>query len=569
MIKVIKNYSKIFKGMQLPWLLLFLVVGISIIKSHVEVESLTLTAAIIDGTQKSIDTKQLVRYVEFQLIVAVIVVSSTYISGLVLQKINLLVRLRVWNKIMHIPTNYYDSDNVNTLVTRVTTDADNAGNYFQILINIFTAVYAAIVAYQKLFTFNLKMGMAILLVIPITIGVTIIYSKVVFKAGANARNRLALTMGYLAERVRGIRLIKSFHMEEEEQELSDELLKKQCKADILLSYTQMIQLGGMEVIGCLCIVISFVYGSRLVTAGEITVGRLIGFYTLSALATTRMVEICSNFGIFSQNAGIVQKISQIIEIPDESEEGVELDIADADIRMENVDFSYQQEPVLQNLNCVFPKGKTTAIIGTNGAGKTTLFKLLERMYEPTKGAIYFGDKDISSFKLSSWRKSFAIVSQEKPLLSGTVRENILYGTEREVSEKELIHVAKMANVYDFVMATPGGFDAQVGPGGSNFSGGQQQCIAIARAMMRNPDYLLLDEATSNLDVKSEKLVTEALGNLMKDRTTILIAHNYSATVYADQIVVLCDGKIQACGTQEEVLRSNVYYQTFVKTGMGN
>lgn len=131
-----------------------------------------------------------------------------------------------------------------------------------------------------------------------------------------------------------------------------------------------------------------------------------------------------------------------------------------------------------------------------------------------------------------------------------------------MTEEELIHVAKMANVYDFVMDTPGQFDAQVGPGGSNFSGGQQQCIAIARAMMRNPDYLLLDEATSNLDVKSEKTVTEALSNLMKGRTTILIAHNYSATVFADQVIVLCDGQIEACGTPEELLRTNDYYRTF-------
>ena len=138
--------------------------------------------------------------------------------------------------------------------------------------------------------------------------------------------------------------------------------------------------------------------------------------------------------------------------------------------------------------------------------------------------------------------------------------------ERKVTEEELIHVAKMANIYDFVMNTPGQFDAQVGPGGSNFSGGQQQCIAIARAIMRNPDYLLLDEATSNLDVKSDQQVTEALNNLMEGRTTILIAHNYSATIFADQVIVLCDGEIQAVGTPKELLETNEYYRTFAKAG---
>ncbi len=243
-------------------------------------------------------------------------------------------------------------------------------------------------------------------------------------------------------------------------------------------------------------------------------------------------------------------------------------MSDADIVLDHVDFSYRTASVLQDINCVIPKGKVTAVVGTNGAGKSTLFKLLERMYDPTAGKICFGDKDVTQFKLSSWRKSFAIVSQEKPILSGTIRENIIYGVERPVSEEELVHVAKMANIYDFVMNTPGQFDAEVGPGGSNFSGGQQQCIAIARAMMRNPDYLLLDEATSNLDVKSEQLVTEALSNLMKGRTTVLIAHNYSATVFADQVIVLCDGEIKGCGTPKELLAANEYYRTFANAGAG-
>lgn len=568
MIKLIKGYTKIFKGMKLPWLLLFFVVAISMVKSHVEVEAVTITASIIDGTQNSIKTDELIRYIEFQLIAGGITIAFTYISGLVLQKINLAVRLKVWNKMMHLPTSYYDSDNINELVTRVTTDADNAGNYFQILINIFTAFYAGIVAYQKLFSFQGKMAAASLLVIPVLAGITVLYSMLSFKTGMTARTRLAATMGYLAEHVRGLRLIKSFRMEDEEKEKADDLFRKQCKADIFLSYTSMIQLGGMEIMGCLTIVISFVLGSKMVAAGELTIGKLIGFYTLCGLATVRLAEICTNFGAFSQNAGIVQKIGRILDCPEESEDGDEMDVSDADIVLDHVDFSYRTASVLRDINCVIPKGKVTAVVGTNGAGKSTLFKLLERMYDPTAGKICFGDKDVKQFKLSSWRKCFAIVSQEKLILSGTIRDNIIYGVERPVTEEELVHVAKMANIYDFVMNTPGQFDAEAGPGGSNFSGGQQQCIAIARAMMRNPDYLLLDEATSNLDVKSEQLVTEALSNLMKGRTTVLIAHNYSATVFADQVIVLCDGEIKGCGTPKELLAANEYYRTFANAGAG-
>ena len=282
MIKIIKNYTKIFRGMRLPWLLLFLLVVISAIQANVEVGAITLTASIIDGTQKAIKTDELIQYIELQLLSGIITIASTYISGLVLQKLNLLVRLRVWNKMMNLPTSYYDSDNANELVTRVTSDADSAGNYFQLIISMFIAVYSAIVAYRQLFHFQLQMGMALLLIIPLTIGISVFYSVVAYRAGSKTRMTLAASMGYLAEHVRGLRLIKSFRMEDEEYRQADDLFRKQCRSDIALSYTNMIQMGGMELIGCMCIVISFVLGGRLVASGDLTIGRLIAFYTLPA-----------------------------------------------------------------------------------------------------------------------------------------------------------------------------------------------------------------------------------------------------------------------------------------------
>ena len=210
-------------------------------------------------------------------------------------------------------------------------------------------------------------------------------------------------------------------------------------------------------------------------------------------------------------------------------------------------------------------GKATAIIGGNGAGKSTLFKLLTRLYEPKSGAIRFGGDNIADFALTGWRDRFAYVFQKDPLIGGTVRENITYGLDREVSEEELIAAAKKANCYDCIMAKPGGFDEDVGLGGSNFSGGQGQCISIARAMLRDADYLLLDEATSNLDVVSDAAVTEAMDHLMEGRTTIMIAHNFAATRNADYIIVMKDGTVEAAGTPEELQETNEYYRMFSKT----
>ena len=194
-----------------------------------------------------------------------------------------------------------------------------------------------------------------------------------------------------------------------------------------------------------------------------------------------------------------------------------------------------------------------------------MFKLITRLYEPKSGEIRFNGENAAEYELGSWRGRFAYVFQRDGLIGGTVRDNIVYGLEREVSEEEIIAAAKSANCYDFIMGKPAGFDEDVGLGGSNFSGGQGQCICIARAMLRNADILLLDEATSNLDVTSTALVSEAMDNLMKNRTTVMIAHSFAATRNADYVIVMREGTVEAAGTPDELEKTNEYYKLFSKS----
>lgn len=285
-----------------------------------------------------------------------------------------------------------------------------------------------------------------------------------------------------------------------------------------------------------------------------------------AAAQADQMQLFMNVGSVSGIFGNMKKIAEISETAPERTEGEAVPAASEDIVFDRVSFAYTPEQdVLHDVSLRIPAGKATAIIGDNGAGKSTLFKLLTRLYEPKSGAIRFGGDNIADFALTGWRDRFAYVFQKDPLIGGTVRENITYGVDREVSEEELIAAAKKANCYDCIMAKPGGFDEDVGLGGSNFSGGQAQCISIARAMLRDADYLLLDEATSNLDVVSEAAVTEAMDHLMECRTTIMIAHNFAATRNADYIIVMKDGTVEAAGTPEELQETNEYYRMFSKT----
>lgn len=307
-------------------------------------------------------------------------------------------------------------------------------------------------------------------------------------------------------------------------------------------------------------------GGQLIPSGEVTIGDLTSFYMITGVVSVQLMQFFMNAGSVAGIFGTMKKTAQIMETDSEPSGGDPVPAICSDIVFDHVSFSYTDErDVLRDVSMTIPMGRVTAVIGGNGAGKSTVFKLLARLYEPKDGAIRFGGEDIAQYELTDWRDHFSYVFQNEPLLGGTVRENITYGLEREVSDEELFAVAKKANCYDFVMAKPNGFDEDVGLGGSNFSGGQAQCIAIARAMLRSADYLLLDEATSNLDVMSEAMVTEAMANLMRGKTTVMIAHNYAATRSADHIIVMNDGAVEAEGAPEELLGSNDYYRLFSQT----
>ena len=561
--KHLKRYLNVYKDVRIPWLVYCLMLAIGIGESYLFLEQATLTADIIDASQKAINGGMLVKFITVLALGAVTSILSSYGTSWMSQRINLGVRAKLWNKLMRLPTRYYDGESGDSLISRITTDAEQSSQYFDISITLLTALYAGIVAVRRMYSYSPKLTLYTALTIPAVLLLSWAFGKLNFFAQNKYQLAFASALGYLVERTRNLRLIKAARTEYAEQQEGRRRFHRQFRVGYLTAGANSASVMLMEGLACILIVIAFVMGGQLVQAGEITTGRLVGFYNLSSMMGVRLMQVLLLYGRIKAANGRMQKIVEVLETPDERAEGIEMDVADADIVVQDVDFSYREAPVLKNLSCRIPKGQITAVIGDNGAGKSTLFKLLERMYDPDGGSIRFGGTDAREFNLTSWRQSFAIVSQDKPLLSGTVRDNILYGVRRKVSQEELVQVAKLAGIYDFVMATPGGFDAPVGMGGGNFSGGQRQCIAIARAMMRNPDYLLLDEATSNLDAKSERQVSQALSNLMRGRTTVMIAHNYSATRQASHIIVLRDGRVEAEGTPAELLRTNAFYQDFV------
>lgn len=559
------SYFRILKGVKLPWVLIVISMAICILEGTLEIEVATLTGSIIDGTQNAINGSELLRYIGNTAAAAFMAVVSYYFTQKMEQVITLRVRVKLWRKIMHLSASYYDADNGNELVSRITSDASAPALLFSTVVISLTSVVTVVQSFIRLYSTNKLLADYSLLAVPVILAVFILYGVLQFKLGVYSTRVTASSLGYLAERVRNFRLMKSAVAEKMEAKIGSRTFKKMYIADLLSG----LGVAAFQVISTLTsilyIVIVFVIGRTLLSE-NLTVGDLTSFYMITSVVGVHLGLFFINAGSLFTTFGSMKKTAQVMDTPDERTEGKNVPQVCSDIVLEHVTFAYNEErDVVKDLSLTIPMGKVTAVIGGNGAGKSTLFKLLTRLYEPKEGAVFFGGEDISQYQLTQWRDRFAYVAQKDPLIGGTVRENLTYGLDREVTEEELIEAVKKANCYDCIMEKPNGFDEDVGLGGSNFSGGQGQCISIARAMLRGAEILLLDEATSNLDVVSEAMVTEAMDTLMKDKTTIMIAHNYAATQNADYIIVMKDGRLDAQGTPRELLKTNAYYQAFTNT----
>lgn len=562
----IGSYFRVFKDVKLPWILILISMAFSIAEGTTSLTVAEMTGEIIDGTQNAIDGDKLMAYIAITAFTAILTIASNFFTQKMENVVTLRVRVKLWRKIMRLPTSYYDVDNGNELVSRITSDASSPATLFSTAVICITSVVTVVQAFVRLYASNTMLANYSLIMVPLIMMTFAVYSVLQFKLGVYSTKVTAGSLGYLAERVRNFRLIKSALAEKVETDLGRRTFKRMYVADFL----NWLSIAAFQIISSLSsiafIVIVFVIGGQLVPKGLLTIGDLTSFYMITSVLGTHLGLFFINAGSLFSTFGTMKKIAQVMDTPDERTKGRKVPELCADIVFENVCFGYNEtRKVLNGLSLTIPSGRVTAIIGGNGAGKSTLFKLLTRLYDPQMGEITFSGENIGDYDLAQWRDRFAYVSQKDPLIGGTVRENLVYGLDRAVTEAELIEVTRKANCYDCIMAKPGGFDEDVGLGGSNFSGGQGQCIAIARAMLRDADILLLDEATSNLDVVSEAMVTDAMDKLMRNRTTIMIAHNYAATRNADHIIVMKDGSVEAVGSPEDLLKTNAYYQAFTRT----
>jgi len=358
--------------------------------------------------------------------------------------------------------------------------------------------------------------------------------------------------------------VKKFSQEEVENENHERLMSKardiQYSAERLWGRVENIQttiatIGRVAVLGL---------SAFFVLNGTATIGQFVLYVTLQNMAYQPLSSLSSLFTRIRRNFTRIERLFTILDEPlhvTDISNAENLSPLSKQIEFKNVTFSYNKtgEPALKNINVIIPAGKTYALVGRSGSGKTTFINLLLRSYDPQQGIISIDGTDIKTVKQESLRKQIAVVPQEVDLFSRTVAENIGYGKE-EVSQAQIENAAKTALAHDFILKLEKGYQTVVGERGIKLSGGERQRIGIARAVLRDPKILILDEATSHLDTESEQLITRAADALIKNRTSLIIAHRLSTVIHADKIMVFNKGTIEAIGTHSELLQSSATYK---------
>lgn len=475
------------------------------------------------------------------------------------------VQNTVWSKIMNMKMKDYSKQPSQTLISRVTDDPLYIDSAIAGMKTVLTSTYSLIGSYAIMYSMNAKLTFALLPVIPYILIVSAFVGHRTQKTQKGVQSQFSGVTAFFAERLPRIRMVKSFNKEEEEIGLGKEILLKQYKAEKKRITVDLYAEPLMQSVRAIIVGTVLLYGSYLVTQGELKVSQVISFYLYVQFIHSNVLQYGLFWQTLKQAKGASEKISGILDSESERMEREESmpAIERQDLKLENVSFSYGERNIFSHLNVIIPAGKVTAIVGPSGCGKSTIFKLIERFYEPNVGRLVVGNIPAEKIHLDDWRRSIASVSQSSPLLSGTIRDNITYGLEKEVSSEEVRRAAELADALDFIEDFPEGFDTEVGEFGSRLSGGQRQRIAIARAFIQDAPILLLDEATSSLDAQSEHRIEKSLALLMKGRTTIMIAHDMSFIKEADQIIVIDAGTVSGTGTHSELMRSNELYKILV------
>lgn len=475
------------------------------------------------------------------------------------------LRNALYEKLQFLPFRYYDNAKTGDLMSRLTADVEGFRFFLSFGISeLIRLVLLIAISFCVMFYYSISLTLVTLVTLPFLAIVVYKFDRAVHPAFRGIRKSFGKLNTKVQENISGINTVKSLSREEFEigkfnDSNGDYKENYLATSNIWSKYFPL-----MEFLGNLSVVFLLAYGGYLVIDGSVKPGELVAFYSLVWYIIWPIVNLGFVINMFSQAKASGERLLEVLDEDNSivvSDQSVEVEKLRGEVEFQNVTLRYDEDSkdALYNISFKAHQGKVIGLIGSTGSGKTSMTQLMTRFYEPVNGEVLIDGRKISEYSLQSLRRNIGFVLQESFLFSSSIKANISYGNP-DATIEQIIDAAKRAQAHDFIMELPDGYETILGERGMGLSGGQKQRIAIARAICVDPSILVLDDATSAVDMETEFKIQKALVEVMKNRTTFIIAHRISSLKHADEILVLEDGRIVERGVHSKLVNNQGLYQ---------